>query len=317
MSMRNCKWLVGALALCSLALGACRKAQTVEDDSRFVKIGYLSSIDALPYVVAQQQGIFDSLRLAVKLMPMADVTDRDTLFMQKVTDGVILSSVEALRMQQQGVSVVPVAPCEGRLMLVASADSNFVSLRQLVNRCLAVADKNVSAYYAEQLITRLNYTTDQLGMPSLADEALRTQMLIEEQVDAAVLSEPYVSKAVSEGCKVLADSRTSRSLYSLLAFSDSIVQTRRPELQQLLMGYNLAVRYMSNRPQREWLPQAIATLGLPCVPDSLPAFRPLRPMEAAQLNALTDWMKGKKLLPEEAAPARVDNSLMQEAMKLN
>lgn len=281
-----------------LLLVACHSGKTETDYTKSLKIGYIPSTDILPYVVAQQQGIYDSLGLDLKLMPMESETNRDTLFRQKKTDGSILSPIEAIIQQEQGTRIIPTLTNEGLYYIVASNDSNFIKPEQLKERSLSVVRGSASDFFADKVLEKLEIGQDDINKPELSKESIRMQMLSNGQIDAAVLREPYVSEAIQKGCKILLSSASYPVTLSVTAFSDSILNTKEEDIKKLIAGYNLAVQYMNKHPQEKWLAKAASAAGLYRITRKLPSFGKTSKLSDAEMKEMILWMQEKELLPK-------------------
>lgn len=280
-----------------LFLTACHSGKEETDYTNGLKIGFLPSTDVLPYIVAQQLGIYDSLNLDLKLMQMESERNRDTLFQQRKTDGSILSPIEAFTQPKQGPEIFPTLTNEGLYYIVASNDSNFTKPEQLKEKCLSVARGAVSGFFADKVLAKLEIGPDDINQPELNNESIRMQMLANGQIDAAVLRDPNASNALQKGCKILVSSSSYPLTLSVTAFSDSILHTREEDIKKLITGYNLAVAYINSHPQKEWLAKAIPAAGLYGTSLQLPPFKKTARLPLAHAKEMIQWMQENGLLP--------------------
>ena len=278
-------------------LAACHSGKEETDCTNGLKIGFLPSTDVLPYIVARQLGIYDSLHLNLKLMRMESERNRDTLFRQRKTDGSILSPMEAFIQQKQGTEIFPTLTNEGLYYIVAANDSNFTRPGQLKGKCLSVARESVSAFFADKVLAKLGIGPDDINKPELNDESIRMRMLANGQIDAAVLRAPNASDALQKGCKILVRSAPYPLTLSVTAFSDSVLNTREEDIKRLIIGYNLAVEYMNSHPQKEWLGKVAPTAGLHGALPQLPPFKKTARLSAAHAKEMIQWMQKNGLLP--------------------
>jgi len=280
-----------------LLLTACHSGKEETDYTNSLKIGFLPSTDILPYVVAQQLGIYDSLNLDLKLMRMESERNRDTLFQQRKTDGSILSPMETFTRQKEDIEIFPTLTNEGLYYIVASNDSNFTQPEQLKEKCLSVARESVSGFFADKVLATLKIGPDDINKPELNDESIRMQMLANGQIDAAVLRDPNASNALQKGCKILVSSSSYPLTLSVTAFSDSILNTREEDIKKLIIGYNLAIEYMNSRPQKEWLGKATSTAGLYGASLQLPPFKKTTQLSVTNAKDMIQWMQENGILP--------------------
>lgn len=295
-----------------LLLAACHSEKKGTDNTDSLKIGYIPSTDILPYIVAQQKGIYDSLKLNLKLIPMESEINRDTLFSQKRTDGSILSPIEAFMQQEQGIPAVPTFTNEGLYYIVASNDSTFTKPEQLREKSLSVTRKSAYNYFADKVLDELEITQDDINKPELSREPLRMQMLENGQIDAAVLRDPYVSKALQKGCKVLLSSSSCPITLSVTAFSDSILNTKENDIKKLIIGYNLAVQYMNKHHKNEWFDKAASAAGLNGLSQELSAFKKASELSTTETQEIIQWMQEYDILPISFSEYQVNRAIVND-----
>jgi len=72
--------LLTVALLLTLAVSACGGQRKESKQLPPLKIGAMSSMDYLPYVVAEKMGIYDSLGLEVEIVKFFSANDRDAAF---------------------------------------------------------------------------------------------------------------------------------------------------------------------------------------------------------------------------------------------
>lgn len=298
------KRLFTACAVVGLLLTtACRTAEkkTEPEPDNALKIGFVPSAEALPYLVAQEIGVYDSLRLQVRFVPMADTDERDTTFIRHATDGILLSLAESCRMQRKQVDIVPAFTVSSGFYLIASNDSLFTKLRQLKEKTVGLQLYAGEHRFIDKVLQRIQLSTEDVNLVNIGNERTRLQMLTGGQLDAAVLSDPQAVRALGDSCRLLASSADYAGDYAVVAFSDSILGQRQEEIKRLVIGYDKAVDYMNQQPESRWVRAATARMGLPV--DSLcPGHAPFVHATAISAKAVSDvqqWLDAKELLPQK------------------
>ncbi len=294
------KRLFTACAIVGLLLTtACRTAEKkVEPEpDNALKIGFVPSTEALPYMVAQQIGVYDSLQLEVRFVPMADTYDRDTTFIRHTTDGILLSLAESYRMQQKQVDIVPAFTVSSGYFLVIPNDSLFTSLRQLKEKTVGLQLYAGEHQFIDKVLQRIQLSTEEINLINIGNARTRLQMLTGGQLDAAVLSDPQAVLALGDSCRVLASSADYAGDYTVIAFSDSILGSKQEEIKRLINGYNKAVDYMNKQPESQWVRTAFARMGV-AVDSLCPKHAPFVHAAAVSAKATSDvqqWLDGKAI----------------------
>lgn len=308
--MRRLPFIIMAIVGLTLTV-ACRttdkESDTVPDNA--LKIGYLPSADALPYMVAEQMGVYDSLELDVRFVPMSGPVERDTTFIHHGTDGLLLSLAESCRLQQDSVDIVPAAATVNNAYLMVPYDSNFVSLKYLYGKTVGLHLYSSDQQFMDHVLERGQMTAEDVNLINIGDARTRLQMLLNGQLDAAVLPDPQATYARADSCILLAVSAVYGTEHDVLAFSDSTLLQREDEIRRLIIGYNRAVDYMNQQPASQWLRTASTRMGLPA--DSLNKKRaPFAHMTSItpQMKADTqEWINSKELLPRKQGNFRTAN----------
>ncbi len=298
-----------------LLLASCHSEKDDADYTNSLKIGYIPSTDIFPYLVAQQQGIFDSLQLDIKLMAVESEYERDSLFREKKTDGSILSPMQATVQQIAVIPIVPTLNNLGLSYLVAAHDSTLTKLSQLSEKTVSVVRGSAQEFFADKVIEKLEIELDEVNKPSISTESLRLQMLTNGQFNATVLRDPCASMAVENDCKILASSASYPITLSVTAFSDSILNSKKEDIQKLVIGYNLAVQYMKEHPKGEWLAKTVRALGIDSLSHKLPSFKKTSGLANKEVEDIVIWMKGKNMLPESYNKPRINHSVVNETRK--
>ena len=298
------------LALVGLLLPtACHTPEGTESDENALKIGFVPSADALPYMVAEQIGVFDSLELDVRFVPMSNVEERDTSFLRHHTDGLLLSFAESCRLQHDSVDLVPTIATGTTYYMMVPYDSLLVTSSCLNGKTLGLQLYSGEHHFTDEALRRFQLTYEDVNLINISDERTRLQMLLNGQLDAAVLTDPQVSFAKADSCILLAVSTPNRREYEVLAFSDSILEHKGEEIRRLIIGYNRGVDYINQHPTSAWLPTASARMGLPfdtlCIKHE--PFEHAISITPKMKSEIQQWLSDKELLPQKKWNFRTAN----------
>lgn len=210
-----------------------------------LRVGLLPVIDALPFVVAESEGLFSAEGVNVELIYFGSARDRDAAIMTGQVDVAVHDPVGALLLISRGAPIKIVA----FVCCLRDEDANvgFYYVRApgaREVRTVAISRGTIIEYVASKLVAG-NVTF--VDTPSILN---RFQLVIEGRVDAAVLPDPWGTLALAKNATLLA---RHRDLVVLVARAE-LLETRegRRALERLARALNEAVDAYSANPDKYW-----------------------------------------------------------------
>ncbi len=183
----------------TIALASCtRQGATLRDehaDTTELRVAYVPTEASAPLLWADSVGLLDSL--GVCLVPYMSYMDIDTAIARRRVDcgmtaeGRLNDSVRSLAMIPE------------RLYVVTARAKRLKTLKQLSGRTVAIDRLSNAQRLSELICDTAGIDRDAIFRPQVNDLALRTQMLCNALVEAAVLPEPYASEAKSKGNRII------------------------------------------------------------------------------------------------------------------
>ncbi len=302
-----------ALAFCLLC--GCRH-KTEKTDGDTLTIGFLPTIDILPYLVAEEMGIYDTLGLDLRLVELETTLQRDTLYAQQAIHGALLSTAEMLQHNAEGGRMVPTLTHPGLLVLVATNDSLIQKPADMKYSCIAVARASVGAYFGERVRNRWKFDEDDVAFPSIMNDTLRSRMVRGGQVEGAVLPYRFLTASLQDSVRLLARSDDFRAPLAVTAFPDTTLVQRKEEIQKLIVGYNRAVSYMNEADIAQWLPQSMAALFPVDSLELLPKFVPSQVLAPNYAAELLRWMAENDMVSQKMVSSYKPNTTVVEIYRL-
>ena len=200
---------LGLAALLLLALPACRKSgATIEsgerrapDDSTSLRIACPLTAESIPFYYAVRSGICDSLGLPLRVKTYFAQFDADTALLGRTVDGGITDHYRAAYYRSRGRmrNFDEFIALNGSWSLLAGGRLRIRELRNLKGRTVGMARYANSDHYITRLRDSLRLKSDDLFFAQVNSFKIRHLMLENEQIDCAVLPEPYASRAVANG----------------------------------------------------------------------------------------------------------------------
>lgn len=299
------KLILPFFLFCTL-LSACtnggKSAATALQQKPFetLNLGVMPTMDGLPFIIAEKQGIYDSLGIDVNIIRFNSANDRDASFQSGLIDGAVTDFPSAAVLQAHHTLLRIIMKNDSYFCFVVSKQSGINNREQLRTRNIAVSRNTVVEYATDLLLNRANISTTEVNKPEIGQITLRLQMLQYGQIDASFLPDPWASIAMSSGHKSLISTQELGVNLTATAFSEKALNEKSEEIGRLITAYNLAVEYMQIHPQKEWKQILIEEFGVPETligMIALPAYEPAtRPSEADVASAVL-WLKTQGRIP--------------------
>lgn len=252
--MRKYRYLLFSL-LSVVLLGACGKSYkeqqrlsheqqiaAARQDSAALKIATLPTMDCLPLFIAAEDSLFQKAGVDVRLRRFGSETDGDTLLRSKRAEGIVTDLVKAERLRRLGVKLSFVTATNASWQLISNRIARVSELKQLSDKMLAIAP-----YSATQLLADLAIDSarpkETVYRIEINDVNVRLRMILNNEIDAALLPEPQATQARLFQNPVLMDSRDKNLRMGVIAFRQKAMddKNRKKQIDQFLQVYNNVV----------------------------------------------------------------------------
>lgn len=277
-----------------------------------IRLGNLPTEDILPLWVAQQKGLFEKAGLTVQIVPFQSAQERDAAFTAKAIDGYMGDIIAASELSNAGFGnrVVTVClgatPAEGRFGIVSSPSSGIRTPKQLANVPVGTSSGTVQEYVLDGLMRQAGVGASQVKKEEVKKVPVRFQLLMDNQLKAAALPEPFLSLAVKQGAHLVADDTKGENLsQTVLVFSDDFLA--KPDgaeaVKRLLDAWDQGVALVNADPNayRQLLVDK-ARLPKPVAQSYKINTYPAHTLPTeAEVSAVMTWMQQNQLLKQPIA----------------
>jgi len=240
--MKRSLLLYALLMVAFLVLGCSAEKPKPET----IKVGILPIEDALPMVVASDEGIFSEHGLKVEIVSFNSALERDAALMAGDVDAVITDPLAVILLKDKGYDVRIVSIClgkkpdEGVFAILAAPNSTVSTVEDLNGKEIAISSNTIIEYVTDVMLSKYDVSYKKVEIKQIP---VRLRTLLDGKVDAATLPEPLASYAVSQGAKlILSDAMMNESVtQTVIAFRGDFVDKHKDELKKFLEAYKEAV----------------------------------------------------------------------------
>jgi len=260
--------------------------------------GILPVVDVLPLLVGQEKGLFEKEGIDLELISFQSALERDAALQAGRLDGYFGDILNTVLLVQSGEQLKIIATAfhthpRCRMFGIAVAPgSGITDPAGIKGKDVAISSATVIEYLLDRLLSTRNMSPRDVTKQEIKKIPIRLQMLLSGQVTAALLPEPLLTLAETNGASVVLDDRYLNTALTVLAVN----LKKRPAISTLFPGflkaYDAAVDMINENPSlfKELL---IAKTQFPmAVKDKYPVpVFPARALPAeADVLAVQEWL---------------------------
>lgn len=279
-----------------------------------VRIGTLTTEDALPLWVAERDGLFKKAGLEVSITVFQSAQERDAALTAGAIDGFMGDMIAAVALRAGGVPVkvttimLGATPKEGRFGIVVAPGSKITSLEQLADVPVATSSGTIQEYVLDGLMGQAGMSLEQVKKEEVKKVPVRFELLMTGKLQAAALPEPFLSLAEKQGATLIADDTEGANLsQTVLVFSEKYLDDAvgAAAVEQVLGVWDEAVAVVNKDPgsfrallvEKARIPKPLeSTYAVNTYPKhQLPG--------EDQVSDVLSWMKGAGLLTKDVTYA--------------
>jgi NitT/TauT family transport system substrate-binding protein len=266
-----------------------------------IRIGVLPIVESLPFMVAQERGLFQGSGLKVEIVSFASALERDSAIQSGAIHGAIqdLLGISLLRSKDIPYSIVTnmTMPTSKKdlFVLLASPGAGLKAIEDLRGNEIGLSSHTVSEYVTDSLLSLKGLRMDEVKKVEVKKIPLRFQMLMEGKVKAATLPEPLASLAVFQGARKLGGDYGLKGTQVVLVFQESFIRSDTEPLIRFGRAYGQAVRMINEDPLR-WREMLVEKGRLPAPIKDVYIMNPFSGISLPQpdeIQAVKAWMEGK------------------------
>lgn len=195
-------------------------------DSLALKIATTPTMDCLPLFIAMDDSLFQQRGVDVHLRLRTNQMDGDTLIAGGWVEGFVTDLFRAERLQRKGTPLRYVAATNAYWQLISNRQARIRELDQLSDKMIAMTRYSVTDYLADYAIDSAHPKYDVFKV-QVNDVHIRLKMLLNNEMDAMLLTEPQATTARVNGNPVLMDSQEKNMRFGVIAFREKALKDKR------------------------------------------------------------------------------------------
>lgn len=300
--------------LCFLLCSCNQKPVSASDedqekyDSLALHVAVMPVTDCLPIYYAERMGLFNEAGIRVRLSEYLSQMDCDTALTKGSAEVAYTDMVRVMELQSDTLPLHVVATLEGRMRLVTAHTKRLRDLKQLKERMIALDRLSRADYWSDELMQRTGLDQADIYRPQINDLSLRTSMLTEQLVDAALLPEPWATVAESKGNRCLFTTPKDASVHACLATQGRCLadSTRSQQIKTFLTVFDKATDLLNGNVNRDTLRYILTRqYALPsAIADSirLPRLARSSAPQQSEVETVRQWLLSRERRPAARSP---------------
>lgn len=285
------------------AMVACgSEKQEIQSEKTTLRVGVMGSIDAVPLVIAQQNGYFEEEGIDLDLQIFKAAKDRDAALQAGQLDGVLCDEVAISIYQNSDIDMKITGTTTGSWTLVAGKDSGITNLSDLKGKKVGISENTMIEYLADDIALSNGLQVSDVEKVAIPAMPARLEALKNNQIDAAILPAPFDDTAIAEGGIEVTKIYNNDIMISVTAFLQEVIDQEPSAIKGFYNSYNKAIEFINSNDISEYEDVIISTVGYSDDMRGnivLPEFKMnYLPTEEKVQNVL-DWSKNKGLLTKD------------------
>lgn len=290
-------------AVMTASMVACgNKKEEVQTEKTKLTVGVMGSIDAVPLVIAEQNGYFEEEGVDLDLQIFKAANDRDAALQAGELDGVLCDETAISIYQNSGIDMKITGTTNGSWTLVAGKDSGITSLSNLKGKKVGISKNTMIEYLADDIALSNGLEVSDIEKVAIPAMPARLEALKNNQIDAAILPAPFNDTAVADGGVEITKIYNKDIMISVTAFLQEVIDKDANAIKGFYNAYNKAIEFINSNDISEYEDIIISTVGYSEDMRGnivLPEFKTnYLPAEENVQNVL-DWSKEKGLLTKD------------------
>lgn len=249
-------------AVMTASMVACgNKKEEVQTEKTKLTVGVMGSIDAVPLVIAEQNGYFEEEGVDLDLQIFKAANDRDAALQAGELDGVLCDETAISIYQNSDIDMKITGTTNGSWTLVAGKDSGITSLSDLKGKKVGISKNTMIEYLADDIALSNGLEVSDIEKVAIPAMPARLEALKNNQIDAAILPAPFNDTAIADGGVEITKIYNEDIMISTTAFLQEVIEKNPEAIKGFYKAYDKAIEYINSTDISEYEDLVISTVG--------------------------------------------------------
>lgn len=270
-------------------------------------LGLLPSIDAIPFVIAHEQGFDQKHGVLLDIETFKSAKDRDVAFQAGKVDGISADLVAISIYNEAGLDVKITSTTFGEFDLL-TGNSEIQDVKDLKGKTVILSKNTSTQYTVAMMLKQAGLTEQDIRITEVPQIPTRLELLKNNKADAAVLPEPFVTMGEAAGLRMLSSTHQANINPFVLAFPQSAIDAKAEAIRAMYAAYDEAVAYMQSHDKADYIDLVIEEVGYPETLKEqieVPAYIPANQVDVKEVEAAFAWAREQGLLTKDITPEEV------------
>lgn len=227
---------------------SCALAQDEVTDQT-LNIGVLAAESAIPIILAKEEGLFEELGLDIEIHSFTSPNDRNVAVQAGQLDATIADVMTDATFKANGIDMTITSDILEDFKVLASPNSGAETMADLADKKITLVPNFILEYIMDQFAEEGDFAYE---IVEIASFSARSEALLNDQVDAAVYTEPQASMLVQQGAIELGSSKEANIKGGTLQFMDAVLEERPQDVAAFYTAYNQAIDFMNEHSAEEY-----------------------------------------------------------------
>lgn len=204
-----------------------------------MSLGLLPSIDAIPFVIAHEQGFDKKHGVNLDIQTFKSAKDRDVAFQAGKLEGISADLVAISIYNEAGLDVKITSTTFGEFDLLTGNDA-IQDVKDLKGKTVILSKNTSTQYTVAMMLKQAGLTEDDITVTEVPQIPTRLELLKNNKADAAILPEPFVTMGKTSGLRVLSSTHTAGVNPFVLAFPQTAIDAKADAIRNMYAAYDEA-----------------------------------------------------------------------------
>ncbi len=287
------------------------KSTKKESKTEVLTLGVMPATDNIPLIIAHKQGFDHKYGVDLDIKAFKSAKDRDAAFQAGTLDGISTDLVSIALYREAGENIYVTGSTYGEFDVVTD-NEKIQSVKDLDGKTVVYSSNTGTEYAMAMILQAAGLSTADVAFKEVPAVPSRLELIENQQVDAGILPEPYVTIGKKDGARVLSSTQKLGINPFSMGFLDKTIQAKDKQIIGMYKAYNEAVSYMKKHDKEDYIDVFIDEIGFPSdlkenivVPD----YPKAQQVSDSDIESVFAWAKEKGILTKNLQPSDVKSDV--------